>query len=52
MGLVSDGDEFTVKVILMLLVNVQIEVVAENQKVSFKQDANWVVDGCTPGNQL
>jgi hypothetical protein len=47
-GLVIDGGEFTVKVILMLLANVRLEVVAGNQKVSFKQDADGVVNspGC------
>jgi hypothetical protein len=35
-GLVSDDGEFTIKVILMLLSNVQLEVVAWNHKVSFE----------------
>jgi hypothetical protein len=39
----SDGGEFTVKVILMLLANVQLEVVAWNHEVSFGQNANGVV---------
>ena len=48
----SDSGEFTVKVILMLLVNVQLEVVTWNHKVSFKQDTDGVVNGRAPGNQL
>ncbi len=48
----SDSGEFTVEVILLLLANVQLEVVAWNHKVSFKQDTNGVVNGCAPGNQL
>ncbi len=51
-GLVSDGGEFTVEVILMLSVDVQLEVVAWNHEVSIKQNANAVVNGCTPSNQL
>ncbi len=47
----SDGGEFTVEVILMLLVDVQLEVVAWNHEVSIK-NANGVVNGRTPGNQL
>jgi hypothetical protein len=49
-GLVSDGDKFTIKIILVLSVNVRLEVVAGDNKVSFKWDANGVVDGPTPGN--
>jgi hypothetical protein len=49
---VSDGGEFTAKVILMLMANVQLEVVAWNQKVSVNQDTNGVVDSCAPGDQL
>jgi hypothetical protein len=48
----SDGGEFTVKVIFMLLANVRLEVVAWNHEVSFEQNADGVVDGCPPGNQL
>jgi hypothetical protein len=48
----SDGGEFTVNLIFMLLVNVRLEVVAWNHKVSFKPDNNGVIDGCAPGNQL
>jgi hypothetical protein len=32
----SDGGEFTLKVIFLLLANVQLEVVAWNHKVSLK----------------
>jgi hypothetical protein len=48
----SDGGELTVKVILMLLADVQLEVVAWNHEVSIKQNANGVINGHTPGNQL
>ncbi len=48
----SDGGEFTVKVILMLLANVGLEMVAWNHKVSFEQNANGIIDGHAPGNQL
>jgi hypothetical protein len=51
-GLVGDGDEFAIKVILMLMADVRFEVVAGDHKVSLKKDANGVVNGCTPGNQL
>ncbi len=48
----SDGGELTLKGILTLLENVQLEVVAWNHKVSFEQNADGVIDGRTPGNQL
>ncbi len=49
-GLVDDGGEFAIEVALMLIANVRLEVVAGNHKVSLKKDANWVVNGCTPGD--
>ncbi len=48
----SDSDEFTVEVILVLLADVRLEVVAWNHKVNFKQDTYEVINGRAPGNQL
>jgi hypothetical protein len=48
---VTNGGEFTLKVILMLSGIVQLEVVAWNHKVSFEQDTDGVVNGRAPGNQ-
>ncbi len=44
-GLVSDVGEFTVKLILMQLADIQLEVVAWNHEVSIEQNANGVVSG-------
>jgi hypothetical protein len=49
---VSDGGEFTIKVILMLLADARIEVVAWNHEVSIEQNAHGVVNGHAPGSQL
>ncbi len=51
-GLMGDGCELAIEVILMLMVNVCFEVVARDHKVSLKKDANGVINGCAPGNQL
>ncbi len=51
-GLMGDGCELAIKVILVLTADVHIEVVAGDHKVSLKKDANEVVNGCTLGNQL
>ncbi len=51
-GLVGDGCELAVKIILMLKADLRFEVVAGDHKVSLKKDANVVVNGCGPGNQL
>ncbi len=34
----------------MLMVDVRLEVVAGDHKVSLKKDAHGVVSSCTPGN--
>jgi hypothetical protein len=49
-GLMGDGGKFAIEVILVLMVDVHLEVMAGNHKVSFKKDANGVVNGCAPGN--
>jgi hypothetical protein len=51
-GLVGDGRELAIKVVLLLLIDVGPEVVAGDHKVSPKEDANGVVNSCAPGNQL
>ncbi len=50
----GDGCELaiTIKVVLVLTVDVCFEVVAGDYKVSLKKDANGVVNGCTQSNQL
>jgi hypothetical protein len=48
----GDGGKFSIKVILMLTVDVCLEVVAGNRKESLEKNADGVVNGCTPGNQL
>ncbi len=44
-GLVGDGSEFAIKVVLVLMAYVCLEVVAGEHKVSLKKDANGVVSG-------
>ncbi len=51
-GLVGDGCEFAIEVILMLMVDVHIEVMAGDHEVSLKKDADGVINGCAPGIQL
>jgi hypothetical protein len=46
----GDGSKFTIEVILVLMADVRFEVVAGNNKVSLKKDANRVINGRTPGN--
>ncbi len=48
----SDGGEFTIEGILMLSADVQLEVVAWNHEVSIEQNADGVVNSCTPSKQL
>ncbi len=48
----GDGRELAIKVVLMLPTDVGLEVVAGDHQVSLKEDANGVVNSCTPGNQL
>jgi hypothetical protein len=47
-GLMGDGCAHAIKVILMLMAEVRLEVVAGANKVSLKEDANEVVNGCPP----
>jgi hypothetical protein len=51
-GLMGDGGKFDIEVILMLMAVVCLEVMVENHKVSLKKDADGVVNGRVPGNQL
>ncbi len=46
-----DG-KFSVKVVLMLPLHVSCEVVAGDDGVSFKDDANGIIDGGPSGNDL
>ncbi len=48
----GDGGKFAIKIVLVLLVNVHFEVVTGGHKVSLEKDADGVVNGCAPGNQL
>jgi hypothetical protein len=50
--LMGESGNFAIKVVFMLAANSGPEVVAGNQEISIEEDANGVVDGCTPGNQL
>ncbi len=51
-SLVGDGCELAIEVILVLMVDLSLEVVAEDLMVSLKKDANGVINGCAPGNQI
>ncbi len=51
-GLVGDECELAIKVILMLMADVHLKVVAGDHKVSLTKDADGLVNGCAPGNQL
>ncbi len=48
----DDGCELAIKVVLMLPMDVGLEVVAGDQKVGLEENANGVVNGFAPGNQL
>ncbi len=51
-GLVGDGHELSIEVVLVLPTDIGLEVVAGDHKVSLEEDANGVINGCAPGNQL
>ncbi len=48
----GDGKKFAIEANLVLRADVHIEVVAGNHKVSFKKDADGVINGRAPGNKL
>ncbi len=48
----GNGRGLAIKVVLVLPMDVGLEVMAGDHKVSLDKDANRVVNSCTPGNQL
>ncbi len=51
-GLVGQGCEFPVKVVLVHPVDVTLEMVAWDNLIGREEDPNWVVNGCTTSNNL
>jgi len=49
---VGETDEFAVKVVVMLALDVHLEVVATNDMIGFEEEPDRVVNGGTASEQL